>query len=137
MAADAAPPRARVVLLQVQPLGGKHLHLQPRLTLALLRPLNEAEDRKRVRRALSADEAQRLIAAARSRPLALATAERKLSGVSESERVRLACRGLPDPSRVVARSVVSPRLPPLGPSVSVGRRILRHGGVRRGSHDPR
>lgn len=54
-----------------------------------LRQLNEAEDRRHERRALTPEEAQRLLDAARSRPLAQAEAERVNAGVSEQERARL------------------------------------------------
>jgi integrase len=58
-----------------------------------LQPLNEAEDRRHVRRALTADEAARLLEAARTRPIVYATAERKHAGVSDSERARLQALG--------------------------------------------
>lgn len=58
-----------------------------------LRMLNEEEDRRRVRRALTPEEAARLIEAARIRPLAEATAQRVRAGVTRGESQRLAALG--------------------------------------------
>ena len=58
-----------------------------------LSPLNAAEDRRHVRRALTPDEAERLIQAARTRPLEAAQAARTLKGVSRAEEVRLRAQG--------------------------------------------
>src|SRR5262245_59403659 len=54
-----------------------------------LKPLNEAEDQRHVRRALSPEEAARLVDAARTRPLREAQEARVVAGVSDGERVRL------------------------------------------------
>jgi integrase len=54
-----------------------------------LRQLNEASDRRHVRRALTPAEAQRLLDAARTRPLREAEASRIHAGVTDSERARL------------------------------------------------
>ena len=58
-----------------------------------LKPLNEAEDQRHVRRALTPAEAGRLIQAAQERPLRQAEAERIHAGVSKPERERLARLG--------------------------------------------
>jgi integrase len=58
-----------------------------------LTPLNEAADRRHVRRSLSVDEMVRLLKAAASRPVAAATKERTLVGVSEAQRELLQARG--------------------------------------------
>jgi integrase len=58
-----------------------------------LKPLNEAEDRRHVRRALTPVEAERLLDAARRRPLAQAEAERVHAGVSPAEGERLTALG--------------------------------------------
>jgi integrase/recombinase XerD len=58
-----------------------------------LRPLNEEEDRRHVRRALTPDEAVRLLQATRERPFLQAKAERKHAGVSEPEEQRLRALG--------------------------------------------
>jgi len=54
-----------------------------------LRPLNEAEDQRHVRRALTPEEAGRLLQAAAERPLRQAEEERIHAGVSGAERERL------------------------------------------------
>jgi integrase len=54
-----------------------------------LRPLNEEEDRRHVRRALAPEEAERLLEAARTRPIEQARAERIHAGVSPAETLRL------------------------------------------------
>lgn len=54
-----------------------------------LRQLNEAEDRRHERRALTPDEAARLLDAARTRPLREAEDLRCNAGVSDAERARL------------------------------------------------
>ncbi len=54
-----------------------------------LKALSEAADRRHVRRALSPEEAERLIEAARTRPLAQAQARRIHAGVTPAERLRL------------------------------------------------
>lgn len=56
---------------------------------AALRRLNEAEDRRHERRALTPEEAVRLLEAARTRPLAEARAARCNAGVSAAEHARL------------------------------------------------
>jgi integrase/recombinase XerD len=58
-----------------------------------LSTLNEEEDRRRVRRALTPEEAARLIEAARTRPLDEATAQRVRAGVRPKERLRLLALG--------------------------------------------
>ncbi|MFO0933772.1 MAG: tyrosine-type recombinase/integrase, partial [Planctomycetota bacterium] len=58
-----------------------------------LSPLNEAADRRRVRRALSADELSRLVSAAEGRPLAAARAQRIHAGVTAREESRLVAQG--------------------------------------------
>lgn len=58
-----------------------------------LSPLNQDEDRRHVRRALTAEEAERLINAARSRPLEAARAARASAGVSKAEEGRLRALG--------------------------------------------
>ncbi len=54
-----------------------------------LQPLNEAEDQRHVRRALTPEEAERFIRAAQERPLREAEASRIHAGVSDAERERL------------------------------------------------
>jgi len=54
-----------------------------------LRPLNEAEDQRHVRRALTPEEAERFIRAAQERPLREAEASRIHAGVTDVERERL------------------------------------------------
>jgi len=56
-------------------------------------PLNEAADRRHVRRALSPYEVAKLIAATRRRPLKTAEKDRTRSGVTERERARLVALG--------------------------------------------
>lgn len=58
-----------------------------------LKPLNEAADRRHVRRALAPDELQRLLDAAERRPLEDATAYRKHRGVTPEQRVKLLALG--------------------------------------------
>ena len=60
---------------------------------AIIRPLNEAVDRRHDRRALTAEEVVRLVEAARRRPLEEARLERTRSGVSPEEERRLRVRG--------------------------------------------
>jgi integrase len=54
-----------------------------------LRALNEQEDQRHVRRALTPEEAERLVRAAEERPLKEAEAARIHAGVSDEERARL------------------------------------------------
>lgn len=54
-----------------------------------LKPLNEAEDQRHVRRALTPEEAARFLAAAAERPINEAEAARVHAGVSDAERERL------------------------------------------------
>jgi site-specific recombinase XerD len=58
-----------------------------------LKPLNEAADRRHVRRALTPDEMRRLLAAAARRPLDEATKNRVLKGVTPRERLKLLAVG--------------------------------------------
>jgi integrase len=54
-----------------------------------LKPLNEEADRRHVRRALTPEEAERLLDAARQRPLQVAETQRIHAGVTPQERLRL------------------------------------------------
>lgn len=58
-----------------------------------LTPLNEAADRRHVRRALSVDEVKRLLEAARTRPVLDARRDRNLAGVTPEQEVLLTARG--------------------------------------------
>jgi len=58
-----------------------------------MKPLNEAADRRHVRRALTPEEAGRLLEAARTRPLRQAEAARIHAGVTPAERLRLLRQG--------------------------------------------
>lgn len=60
---------------------------------AALKPLNEAADRRHLRRALSPEELSRLLDAARARPLAERQAERVNKGVTPREQARLLALG--------------------------------------------
>jgi integrase len=60
---------------------------------AIIRPLNEAVDRRYERRALTEAEVQRLVAAARQRPLEVARRDRVRVGVSPDEERRLRSLG--------------------------------------------
>lgn len=60
---------------------------------AIIRPLNEAVDRRYDRRALTGEEVQRLVEAARRRPLEEARGYRTKAGVSPEEERRLRARG--------------------------------------------
>lgn len=68
----------------------RRLPFDPLLTL---KPLNEAADRRHVRRALSQPELARLLDAAARRPLEDAMANRIHTGVTPAERVRLTALG--------------------------------------------
>jgi integrase len=61
--------------------------------LGSLKPLNEAADRRHVRRALKPEELARLVAAAEARPLADAREARVNAGVSAPEATRLRALG--------------------------------------------
>ena len=54
-----------------------------------LKPLNEAEDRRHVRRALTPEEAERLLEAARTRPLSWTVRGKRVEPKSLAERLRL------------------------------------------------
>lgn len=71
-------------------VGARRMAYDP---LVGLKPLNEAADRRHVRRALAPDELQRLLDATERRPLEEATAFRRLKGVTPEQRLKLLALG--------------------------------------------
>jgi len=89
-------------------VGARRMAYDP---LVGLKPLNEAADRRHVRRALSPEELARLLDAAERRPLDEATAYRKHRGVTPEQRIKLLALGRVRRLSAVRRSSASRERP--------------------------